>query len=526
MNRIIMKYKISIILALVTLLSCTKNFEKYNTNPDAVQQVDVKSYITTMELDAVIPTKDEGANEFQRACNLMGDTFCGYLSPIQAFNGGSYTCTYDLNGTDYNDYPFKVAFTNVMPAWLNIKYAFKNGQIDEGSWAIAEVIKVMAMQRVSDIYGPIPLLHFGEDVNPYNSQEVVYKTLLEDLNKAIKILKSYSLAASSSTSNPPLYSVDLIYSGNYTSWLKLANSQKLRMAMRMRLVEPVLAQQYAQEAVKDGVMTEVTDGAKLVSSATKQIFNPLEEIWNAYTDTRMGATIDAYMNGYKDPRLPVYFKPSQMPSEGYHGVRSGIRNMLKENYINLSVPNVAKNTPVIWMLASEVAFLKAEGALLNWSMGDDAKTLYKKGIELSFLENNLSVDLAQVYSETDNTPVDFTDESNAVTKYSASRPSSVSPKWSDNDDLQVKLEKIITQKWIAMYPNGQEAWSEFRRTGYPRVIPVVDNLSGGTINTHMQIRRMTFPRSEYSNNEVNVKAAIELLGGGDNGGTKLWWDKK
>jgi len=87
-------------------------------------------------------------------------------------------------------------------------------------------------------------------------------------------------------------------------------------------------------------------------------------------------------------------------------------------------------------------------------------------------------------------------------------------------------ERIITQKWIAMFPNGQEAWSEFRRTGYPKVIPIVNNLSGGKVDTNVQVRRMTFPRSEYSNNAAGVAAATALLGGADTGGTKLWWDKK
>ncbi len=201
----------------MALSSCIKSYEDYNTNPDAVQVVDVKSYITTMEMDAVIPCSDEGANEFQRACNLMGDSFAGYLAPIQAFNGGSYTCTYDLDGTDYNNVPFSVAFTKVMPAWLNIKYAFANGQIDEASFSIAEVIKVMAIQRVTDIYGPVPFTHFGEDVSPYDSQETVYKTLLEDLNEAIGTLKSYAAASEGSSANPPLYSVDLIYQGNYSA---------------------------------------------------------------------------------------------------------------------------------------------------------------------------------------------------------------------------------------------------------------------------------------------------------------------
>lgn len=524
MNINISKYKLAVVASVVALASCTKDFEYFNTNPDAVQTVDVKSYITTMEMDAVIPCSDEGANEFQRACNLMGDAFSGYLSPIQAFNGGSYTCTYDLNGTDYNNVPFSVTFTNVMPAWLNLKYAYLNGNLDEGSWAIAEVIKVMAIQRVTDIYGPVPVSHFGEDVNPYESQETVYQGLFDDLDKAVAILESYAAAAAGSSATPPLGTADIIYAGSYISWLKLANSEKLRMAMRVRFANPSLAQKAAEEAVASGVMTTASDGARLASTQTIQVFNPLEEVWNAYTDTRMGATIDAYMNGYEDPRLGAYFKESTVDGAGYHGVRSGIRSMQKLNYLSLSVPNVAKNTPVVWMLASEVAFLQAEGALLGWNMGGTAEEFYNSGIALSFQENVVSG--AEAYATSEKTPISFEDKNTGTVKNNYGQPSTVTPKWEEDASDEVKLEKIITQKWIAMFPNGQEAWSEFRRTGYPKVIPVVNNLSNGAIDTEVQVRRMTFPRSEYANNAAAVAAAASLLGGSDNGGTKLWWDKK
>lgn len=77
-----------------------------------------------------------------------------------------------------------------------------------------------------------------------------------------------------------------------------------------------------------------------------------------------------------------------------------------------------------------------------------------------------------------------------------------------------------------MFPEGMEAWSEFRRTGYPKIFPVVQNYSGGTIDTEKQIRRLPFPQTEYDNNNANVKDAISLLNGADHGGTPLWWDKK
>jgi len=88
-----------------------------------------------------------------------------------------------------------------------------------------------------------------------------------------------------------------------------------------------------------------------------------------------------------------------------------------------------------------------------------------------------------------------------------------------------QVEQIILQKWIAVYPDGQEAWADFRRTGYPRLFPVVDNQSQGKIITAVQIRRLAYPQSEYTTNGAAVSSAVQnLLGGADNGGTRLWWD--
>ena len=94
----------------------------------------------------------------------------------------------------------------------------------------------------------------------------------------------------------------------------------------------------------------------------------------------------------------------------------------------------------------------------------------------------------------------------------------------DENDKEKQLEQIITQKWIAMYPLGQEAWSEFRRTGYPKIYEIINNESGGVISTSIQIRRVPFPYSEYLGNKDEVEKAIKLLNGPDTGATRLWWD--
>ncbi len=103
--------------------------------------------------------------------------------------------------------------------------------------------------------------------------------------------------------------------------------------------------------------------------------------------------------------------------------------------------------------------------------------------------------------------------------------------WSDGAGFEKNLERIITQKYIAIYPEGQEAWSEFRRTGYPKVIPYNVNRSNGAIDTQRQIRRLNWPSTEYRTNVANVNAAVSVLNresslpNGDNGGSRLWWDK-
>lgn len=178
------------------------------------------------------------------------------------------------------------------------------------------------------------------------------------------------------------------------------------------------------------------------------------------------------------------------------------------------------------MNASEMYFLRAEGAIRGWNMGGTAQELYEKGINTSFAQHGLQ---AGSYL-TDNTskPAPYVDKvANNSIQEGDSRLSTITIAWEENAQFEEKLERIITQKWIALYPDGQEAWTEFRRTGYPKVFPVVSNKSpNGSIDTDIQIRRITFPTSEYNNNNAEVLKAVALLGGPDTGGTKLWWDKK
>ena len=172
------------------------------------------------------------------------------------------------------------------------------------------------------------------------------------------------------------------------------------------------------------------------------------------------------------------------------------------------------------MTAAEVWFLKAEAALRGWTGAGDAQTDYETGITTSMLQQGVAA--GNYISDNTSVPAAYVDPNNAT--YDTPALSNITIKWDPTATNEVKLERIITQKWLAMFPEGQEAWTEFRRTGYPKLFPVLSNESGGTISTQIQVRRISYPLSEYSSNGPAVQQGISLLGGPDNGGTRLWWD--
>ena len=174
------------------------------------------------------------------------------------------------------------------------------------------------------------------------------------------------------------------------------------------------------------------------------------------------------------------------------------------------------------MNAAEVAFLRAEGALRGWSMGGTAKEFYEQGVRLSFAQWEVQGADAYLADET-STPALYTDPA-GLNSYTGAT-SSITIAWDDEATEETNLERIITQKWLANFPLGQEAWSEYRRTGYPKLMPIVVNNSGGIVSTERGARRLPYPQEERTNNLANYTSAVGLLGGPDNMATDVWWAK-
>lgn len=520
------KYLICGVAVALATSSCTDNYREYNTDKNKATEdmlvglMRIGAFFPTMQAD-VIPTSDVDANEYQRAQNLVGDIHSGYMAAIGVWNNGNNASQYNLTYDRWNDVAFKVAFTKVMPAWKEVRDKGKE-EFPE-VFAVAQIIKVATMHRITDIYGPIPYLQFGngEITTPYDSQKDIYNSFFVDLDNAIAVLKDYK---TNFPAAKPLKKYDMVYGGDFAKWITFANSLKLRLAMRIVYVDPVSAKKYAEEAVAGGVMLLNTDNAILKSANGISVFNPIKICWDSYNDIRMSANMESFLTGYGDKRLPKYFQESELGD--YHGARLGNYISNKTSYMKLSSPNIMENTPVQWMVASEMYFLRAEGAIRGWSMGGLAKDLYEQGIKTSF--EQWGADLGSYLTNTSK-PAPFVAKagSGSVTITNSLLPTITIP-WSESDDFEIKLERIMTQKWLAMYPEGQEAWSEYRRTGYPKIFPVLTNRNSSTINTALQVRRLPFPQSEYDNNTDEVQKAINLLGGGatDNGGVKLWWDNR
>ncbi|HET8736323.1 MAG TPA: SusD/RagB family nutrient-binding outer membrane lipoprotein, partial [Pricia sp.] len=176
--------------------------------------------------------------------------------------------------------------------------------------------------------------------------------------------------------------------------------------------------------------------------------------------------------------------------------------------------------PIQVITAAEVFFLRAEGALEGWTMGGSAEELYNQGIvsshqDLGYDGTDLS---GNDYVTSTNTPDSFNGTTEAV--------SQIPVAYDATGSAEQQLEQIITQKWIALYPNSEEAYAERRRTGYPILYDRLNSLNS-KLTTDQLPRRMPYVSSEYSTNEEAVMDAINnLLGGPDDATTKLWWDAK
>lgn len=516
-------------VVLLTFGACTGDFEDINRNPNQVtdEEMDVMNYkvgTKVLALEGLVVPVQEHMYQFNES--LSGGPFGGYIGATVDTWQTKFE-TYNPSA-DWRKWPFANVITETYTPYKGII----DGTEDEVANGLAKLLRVAIMHRVTDSYGPIPYSKLENNSSiyvEYDSQEQVYTKMFEELDAAIDLLgRNISLPTEAWSR------YDNVYYGNIAQWVKYANSLKLRMAMRLSYVKPDFAREKASEAIAAGVITANADNAAMHATENRTTL-----IYNDWSDHRVGADILCYMTGYADPRLDKMFLPNDAGE--FVGIRIGIDCGSKSKAVaKCSNMIVKSDTPYLWFNAAEAAFLRAEYEL-RWGSAETAQTLYEQAIALSFEEKGASG--ADVYVK-DNLrkPATYVDPLGAGNGSSAA--SAITIAWETPDDdatdtdkeamAERNLERLITQKWIAIFPLGVEAWSEHRRTGYPRLLPVVTDKSGGTVDVAHGARRLPYPIEEYQQNNSNLQAAIQMLGAeqkngnrsGDVMGTRVWWDCK
>ena len=516
-------YFLGLLIGLVTLfISCTKNFDELNTpqNQLVVEKIDAN---LLGQAFAFAQYQTMGVYNYSYLWHsvLYSDRFSQYSSNFHpAFQSDEYLAAgahiASIWSRFYSSVATQIDFVE--------KYSQEHDMPLEN--AVAKILKVEAYHRMTDHFGPIIYSQFGNGKTTvdYDSQKDIYTSFFKTLDSAVAVL----------TGNPGknAFSInDQMYGGNVDKWRIFANSLRLRLAMRVVYADPVLAQQEAEKAVAAGVMMSNSDNGKI--TCTINSLNGLSTT-TYHEEWRMSASLYSVLAGYNDPRLAVYLAP-RWDGQGYRGLRNGLP-------LNQRDPNIVKtysaignrwrplytglwgaagdNEPVPVVTSAEVYFLRAEGALRGWDMGGAAADLYNNGIRMS-VSNMTTATPTEIedYISGTSLPVAINDSWNSPPMCN------VPVAYQSGADFETRLEQIITQKWIALFPDGWEAWSERRRTGYPRGYALIESLNPD-ITKFQLMRRLQFSPNEQSDNAEGVKKALDLLGGPDRNDTRVWWDAK
>ncbi len=511
----------------VMLTTCTKDYDKINTDRNSIATVGASElpFLFAKAEQQSVPS----IWTYQIAQNLFADQYAQYFACTATY----FPSDRNVIRMDWVGAAFNPIYTDMVPQLQSI---FSAADPNSAEYALANIIWVLGFHKVTDYWGPIPYSQAGVPANsvPYDPQDKIYDDFFKRLDSSVTTLKSY-------TGEAPYGSFDLIYGGDVSKWIKFANTLRLRLAVRISKVDPARAKTEAEAAYAAGVMTDSPDDDALIQKSLKGDDNNGLSIMSDWNEFRMSAAMESVMVGYQDPRLPVYWLSDGATADNpngngkYDGLRNGLTSTQLTQSINLptanakagkrwSSPAFAGNadyleTPQNVMCAAEAYFLRAEGALLGWNMGGTAQELYDAGITNSMKQWGITdANAIQNYINTIDVPI-------APNDYLHSPPVSDAPvKFAA--DLATQKKQIAIQKWLALFPDGYEAWADYRRARTFILYPVANSDNPDITNTTTQwIRRIPFLLSETQNNKAAVDAAIPLLNGPDKVTTPLWWDK-
>ena len=496
---------------------------------------------------------------YQRQYSLGPDLYAQYFTiPHKDFMYGTHTSTYNVSA-EFNDNAlgaYTMAKNAIMPL-LNHPLVDSIPEMK----AINLLYYCVAAQERADLAGPYTYLEDklnSESPEEYTDVKTIYYGIEENLNTIVACLENYE-------TRPDWYKEKIsnmmmeycqtsrgMLTGDFSmnSYIKLANSLKLRMAMHIVKVEPETAQRWAEEAVAGGVV-ENADEQQGLFPMISGFNHPLPGIANSWGDLRMSASFESLLMSLDHPYTKYLFMPNSydfintktgevLMEAGTRicGLRSGTlvgngqtyAQNQRQAYSTFSTDVIyGSQCPTYFVKWAEVDFLRAEGALRGWNMGGTAQFFYERGIRNAYLEDPLIgapqyTELVDAYMEQE-VPVDYIQVDPLRDGPDWASVTKIGVKWNEADDNETKLEKIITQKYIALFPLSTEAWTELRRTGYPKLFPVLNTDDGdGSIEQGEMIRRIPWVPTDPIAAAMVENSGIPALGGPDEQATRLWWD--
>ena len=517
-----MKKIFLIVIFALGFFACTDNFEEANRNHYLISDEELEQDFNLLGS----PFQGMLYNIFggQVHEDLAHDNFVRHVGTPTPFVGGRNNTTYYIT---WNSNWGRI-YNNIMaPGTQVIDLANEGGYDVFAAWA--KLIQVYGISKLTSFYGPVIYSKYGVagESNIYDSEQDLYNNLFADLDEIQSVFAANKEYAG-------LVKFDASYNGNISKWMKLVNSLRLRLAIRISKVAPALAKAQGEKALSDpaGLISSNGDNF-LVSLYGNKLY--LAVICFEWGDTRMGAAMESYMVGMKDNRIGKMFDPatdntlySDHPDWPYKGIHSGAWLEAKDQRLAYSTASsdfksVSSRRSFTY---AEVCFAKAEAALRGWAGAGDAKTNYEDGVKASFADWGAG-GVDEYLADATSTPIDYVDPKDSRNNWTSR--TDITPAWNDADSNERKLEKIITQKWLNDFQNANEPWCDHRRTGYPKLPYNTKNDSNsdwGVIAANDFLRRMPFIQSERDNNASGVAAAVATMGTGakDDIATHLWWD--
>lgn len=477
---------LSFALSLLMVAGCENKFDEINSNPNDPTSVPAERILPHGIYSAV--SNIIGPSGTVSLGLDAGNGWAQHTARIQYTEIDQYSYTSDLQ-----DLTWRNLYNEAQADFQKIYELGKAGN-NENYQAIGLIMRSWVFSVLTDVYGDIPyseaLKGFSTGIvaPKYDAQKDVYAGLINDLKTASDLINTKTVDKDA----------DILFAGDMTKWRKFANSLSLRLLNRMlgKTGSSVDAKtemtRILSDPTKYPVMTSNTDGAQLVY-LSRPNNNPTSENRRTRDDHRVSATLVDKLVALGDPRLAVYANKAVATGQ-YKGVPNGLPNS-DATALGLTSTSkvgdyfVKETTPGVIMSFVELNFIKAEAALKGVTAAGDAVKAYEDGIKASMSYYGLTI------------PADYLTKNALKTGADG-------------------ITQVLEQKWIALFYQGVEAWTEYRRTGVPALVVPKVNYNGGMIPA-----RLPFPSSEENLNNANFKAALTAMGGANTMQTKLWWSK-